>query len=695
MSLFNQRLSRVKCSQCRILIPLKQWKEHLLQHAALRVLKLSQYPKTFLSLTQHFINELSLIECYHDKEIARNHLVSAYDTLKMLYFKNFSPRPATAPPSLPAFDNMEDSMPAKDYNYSTSLDPDSTNSPWPYSYSVFIEQFSAGLYHCELELKETEQAFFTDYGNTPVPGDNLVKGSLWGSALFEGLSGSFAARAASEECLEHVKTLLVRNMDPSHQDIRKALQHALHNVDVSLKQGHNELGQSRWSGVTGCVTVLQSAPERGQYLDTDLVKSEPDLGTLHIANIGNITAVLSRAGEAKRVSYLHLASDKVERSRVLNNGGCVSSNGQINAVTSVTRALGFHGDSKLRKCLSRKAFTSSIDLTHDDEFLIIGNWRLWKYLGEDEAVSLCKTVLTPSTKKLVQIFSQLPDTVQEEILSSKSTMDYDALVSEMGDYSVDSSMVADNESEIDIAGVDVMDWKAIFNDPLANLSERSISQLLSETMSASLVGAARDAGAVGPLGCSIVLLPGALPAARKRLLFEQVVYELMKRYENRYNISEVSLLSFTEGLTTIKPCDVQIDSMSSDFDLGDGDSDLMEFREQRSPTPVLEPSEPVVADQLQLDDGELVFKDCGVLLLKPGIDTALEVELRPDIKLDTAMTQSSIQEQRDLIRDMVSIALQKTEEERQDQDEEPVEKPLPTRSKMFDLLNSLGTVKAV
>ena len=37
---------------------------------------------------------------------------------------------------------------------------------------------------------------------------------------------------------------------------------------------------------------------------------------------------------------------------------------------------------------------------------------------------------------------------QEEILSSKSSMDYDALVSEMGDYSVDSSMVADNESEV-------------------------------------------------------------------------------------------------------------------------------------------------------------------------------------------------------------------------------------------------------
>ena len=30
-----------------------------------------------------------------------------------------------------------------------------------------------------------------------------------------------------------------------------------------------------------------------------------------------------------QVSYLHLACDKVERCRVLDNGGCISSNGQV------------------------------------------------------------------------------------------------------------------------------------------------------------------------------------------------------------------------------------------------------------------------------------------------------------------------------------------------------------------------------
>lgn len=54
----------------------------------------------------------------------------------------------------------------------------------------------------------------------------------------------------------------------------------------------------------------------------------------------------------------------------------------------------------------------------------------------------------------------------------------------------------------------------------------------------------------------------------------------------------------------------------------------MELREQGSPTPPPPHPEPVVADQMQLDEGELVFKDCGVLLLKPGNNTGVEVEVR-------------------------------------------------------------------
>ena len=54
-------------------------------------------------------------------------------------------------------------------------------------------------------------------------------------------------------------------------------------------------------------------------------------------------------------------------------------------------------------------------------------------------------------------------------------------------------------------------------------------RLLSDAMASTLVQAARDAGAVGPLSCSVILLGGAKEYVKKRLYFEQTVYELQKK----------------------------------------------------------------------------------------------------------------------------------------------------------------------
>jgi hypothetical protein len=53
------------------------------------------------------------------------------------------------------------------------------------------------------------------------------------------------------------------------------------------------------------------------------------LGTLHVANIGSVTAILSRDGLPKKISYTHTANDKAERQRVISNGAAVSSSGQV------------------------------------------------------------------------------------------------------------------------------------------------------------------------------------------------------------------------------------------------------------------------------------------------------------------------------------------------------------------------------
>lgn len=68
----------------------------------------------------------------------------------------------------------------------------------------------------------------------------------------------------------------------------------------------------------------------------------------------------------------------------------------------------------------------------------------------------------------------------------------------------------------------------MFIDPIENLSVEDVCRLLSESMSHVLVDGARQAGAVGPVACSVVLLQGALPAVRKRLYYEQAIHELKK-----------------------------------------------------------------------------------------------------------------------------------------------------------------------
>ena len=53
------------------------------------------------------------------------------------------------------------------------------------------------------------------------------------------------------------------------------------------------------------------------------------LGTLHVANIGSVTAILSREGVPKKITYTHTVADKAERERVISNGAAVSSSGQV------------------------------------------------------------------------------------------------------------------------------------------------------------------------------------------------------------------------------------------------------------------------------------------------------------------------------------------------------------------------------
>ena len=68
----------------------------------------------------------------------------------------------------------------------------------------------------------------------------------------------------------------------------------------------------------------------------------------------------------------------------------------------------------------------------------------------------------------------------------------------------------------------------MFNDPIENLTVEDVCNILSDTMSNSLVDGARQAGAVGPISCGVILLQGALESVRRRLYYEQAIHELKK-----------------------------------------------------------------------------------------------------------------------------------------------------------------------
>ncbi|KAM7495770.1 hypothetical protein LguiA_020184 [Lonicera macranthoides] len=113
---------------------------------------------------------------------------------------------------------------------------------------------------------------------------------------------------------------------------------------------------------------------------------------LMVANAGDCRAVLCRKGEAIDMSKDHRPTYALERRRVEELGGFID-DGYLNGVLSVTRALG-DWDMKLPRggaspLIAEPEFRQ-IDLTEEDEFLIIGCDGIWDVMSSQQAVSLVR-----------------------------------------------------------------------------------------------------------------------------------------------------------------------------------------------------------------------------------------------------------------------------------------------------------------
>ena len=109
---------------------------------------------------------------------------------------------------------------------------------------------------------------------------------------------------------------------------------------------------------------------------------------LHVANVGNALAVMSRRGLAQVVSVKHEPFDRNEIGRVRSAEGWVSPKGLVNDEADVSRSFGYY---HLVPIVNARPDVSSLKLSELDEFLIIANNGLWDFVSYQTAVDIARS----------------------------------------------------------------------------------------------------------------------------------------------------------------------------------------------------------------------------------------------------------------------------------------------------------------
>ncbi|NXD09022.1 PP2D1 protein, partial [Nothocercus nigrocapillus] len=201
------------------------------------------------------------------------------------------------------------------------------------------------------------------------------------------------------------------NKTNTYKWIHKAYAKSFWRMDRLLQLGRNEVSKVRWSGCS----ILTCLVERIHNEETDSTEeierkslekhrhsplartSKGVAGLLHIANIGDIHAVLCKNGKAYRLSEEHSTSNASERKRILQGGGKISSNepdGLVEGHLRTTRGLGYHGDPILKKSVIPVPHTVSVPIDDSCQFLILASNGLWEVLDYHEVLALTLKTFT-------------------------------------------------------------------------------------------------------------------------------------------------------------------------------------------------------------------------------------------------------------------------------------------------------------
>ncbi|XP_071342626.1 PH domain leucine-rich repeat protein phosphatase 1-like [Trachinotus anak] len=124
--------------------------------------------------------------------------------------------------------------------------------------------------------------------------------------------------------------------------------------------------------------------------------------TLTAANVGRCQAVLCRDGKAMQLSTTHTVKEEPEYQRVRQHNAIITEDNKVSGVTDSTRIMGY---SFLCPSVTPQPHVSTVTLTPQDEFFLLGSRGLWDMLSPGEAVEAVRNVpdALAAAKKLVTL----------------------------------------------------------------------------------------------------------------------------------------------------------------------------------------------------------------------------------------------------------------------------------------------------
>ncbi|XP_064598379.1 protein phosphatase 2C-like domain-containing protein 1 [Liolophura sinensis] len=216
-----------------------------------------------------------------------------------------------------------------------------------------------------------------------------------------------------EPCLQKSKQTLKKFESQLSENISSSFKKVHQLLDILLSYGKDECSKVRWSGCSTLNVIIQDFHKKDSSQEEELKKdestneaddnqpkSEDTIGVIHLANSGNVRALLIRGNRPYQMSRDHTPYNPKEKGRVLKAGATLSESTKdirVNGVLATTRGLGNHGDKKLKKCILVEPYTTCVPVDGYAQLLVFASHGVWEVFNNNEVTSLLVQLL-PSNR---------------------------------------------------------------------------------------------------------------------------------------------------------------------------------------------------------------------------------------------------------------------------------------------------------